>query len=138
LLNQAKCGFEAMEVTFIGYTVLVEGTRPLEEKAAAIKHFRVSLSKNKDVSMTCLILPVVHSTSRQHKIASSRSVRWTLIKGSQKVKWTPTMVQAFEDSKAGLTSAKRWHNLSALLALLTYASDITIGAALQKRAGIVG
>ena len=40
LLNPAKCVFGATEVTFLGYTVSAEGTRPLEEKVAAINRFQ--------------------------------------------------------------------------------------------------
>jgi cleavage and polyadenylation specificity factor subunit 1 len=40
LLNQTKCVFGAKEVTFLGYTVSAEGTRPLEEKVTAINRFK--------------------------------------------------------------------------------------------------
>jgi hypothetical protein len=39
LLNPAKCVFGATEVTLLGYKVSAEGTRPLEEKVAAINRF---------------------------------------------------------------------------------------------------
>jgi hypothetical protein len=40
LLNPAKCVFGATEVTFLGYTVSAEGSRPLEENVAAINRFQ--------------------------------------------------------------------------------------------------
>jgi hypothetical protein len=40
LLNPAKCVFGATEVTFLGYTISAEGSRPLEEKVAAINRFK--------------------------------------------------------------------------------------------------
>jgi hypothetical protein len=40
LLNPAKCVFGATEVTFLGYTVSADGTRPLEEKVAVINRFQ--------------------------------------------------------------------------------------------------
>ena len=40
LLNPAKCVFGATEVIFLGYTVSAAGTRPLEEKVAAINRFQ--------------------------------------------------------------------------------------------------
>jgi len=51
------------------------------------------------------------------------------------VDWTPTMVQAFEDCMASLSSATllAHPDPSATLALFTDASDTSIGAALQQR-----
>ena len=40
LLNPAKCVFGVTEVTFLSYTVSAAGTRPLEEKVAAINLFQ--------------------------------------------------------------------------------------------------
>jgi len=40
LLNPTKCVFGAKEVTFLGYTISAEGTRPLEEKVTAINCFK--------------------------------------------------------------------------------------------------
>ena len=39
VLHPAKCVFGATEVTFLGHTVSAAGTRPLEEKVAAINRF---------------------------------------------------------------------------------------------------
>ena len=44
LLNPAKCVFGATELTFLGYTVSAEGTRPLEEQVAAINPFQKPVS----------------------------------------------------------------------------------------------
>ena len=40
LLNPAKCVFGATKVTFLGYTMASAGTRPLEEKVAAMNRFQ--------------------------------------------------------------------------------------------------
>ena len=39
-LNPAICVFGDTEMTLLGYTVSAEGTRPLEEKVAAINRFQ--------------------------------------------------------------------------------------------------
>jgi cytoskeleton-associated protein 5 len=41
LINPAKCVFRASEVTFLGYRVFSEGSRPLEDRVA---HFRTAPS----------------------------------------------------------------------------------------------
>jgi hypothetical protein len=52
LLNQAKCFFGATEVTFLGYTVAADGTRPLMEKVAAkIVSNSLPWLKTSDVSL---------------------------------------------------------------------------------------
>ena len=40
LLNPAKCVFGDTEMTFLGYRVSAEGTRPLEKKVAAKNRFQ--------------------------------------------------------------------------------------------------
>jgi len=54
LLNPAKCVFGATEVTFHGYPGSSAGTRPLEEKVAAINCFQQPvLVKISDVTLAC-------------------------------------------------------------------------------------
>ena len=138
LLNPAKCFFfGGKEVTFLGYTVSAEGTRPLEEKVAAINRFKQpALVKNlspflgmlnfyrRFIPQAASIQAPLHAALAGHKV-----------KGSQPVDWTPTMVQAFEDCKASLSRATLLADPdpSATLALFTDASDTSIGAALQQR-----
>jgi hypothetical protein len=44
LLHPAKCVIGESEVTFLGYTVSAEGTRPMEVKVAAIIRFQQPVS----------------------------------------------------------------------------------------------
>ena len=137
MLNPTKCVFGAKEVTFLGYTVSAEGTRPLEGKVAAINRFKQpALVKElrrllgmlsfyrRFVSQAASIQPPFHAALAVPKV-----------KGSQPVDWTPTMVQAFEDCKASISCAilLAHPDPSATLAIFTDASDTSIGAALQQR-----
>ena len=63
----------------------------------------------------------------------------TLIKGSQPVEWTPTMVHAFKDCKASPSRATLLAHPypPAMLAIFKDASDTALGAALQQRVGDV-
>ena len=136
-LNPAKCVFGATEVTFLRYTVSAAGTRPLEEKVAAINRFQQPVLV-KELRRFLGML----NFYRQF-IPQAASVQASLhaalagpkVKSSQLVDWTPTMVHAFKDCKASLSRATlRAHpDPSATLAVFTDASDIAIGAALQRR-----
>jgi hypothetical protein len=139
LLNPAKCVSGATEVTFLGYTVSAEGTRPLMEKVVAINRFQQP-ALVKDLRRFLGML----NFYRQF-IPQAASIQAPLhaalagpkVKESQPVNWTPTMVQAFEDCKSSLSHATllAHPDPSATLALFTDASDIAIGAGLQQRAG---
>jgi hypothetical protein len=129
LLNPAKCVFGATEVTFLGYTVSAECTRPMDEKGATKNPFqRLVLVKE-----LRHFLGVLNFCRRL--IPQADSIQATLhaalavpkIKGSQSADWTTTMVQTFEDCKTTLTRATllaprnhllRWPYLQTLLILL--------------------
>jgi len=137
LLNPAKCVFGATEVTFLGYTVSAAGTRPLEEKVAAINRFQRPVLV-KDLRRFLGMLNfyrrfIPQAASIQAPLHAE--VAGPKVKGSQSVDWTPAMVQAFEDCKASLSHATllAHPDPSAALALFTEASDTAIGAALQQR-----
>jgi hypothetical protein len=136
LLNRAKCVFGATEVTSLGYTVSAEGTRPLDEKVAAINRFQQPVL----VRDLRRFLRMVNFYRRFIPQAASikaplyAALAFPKIIGLKPVDWTPTMVHAFEDCNASLS----WATLldhpepSAMLALFTDASDTAIGAALQQ------
>jgi hypothetical protein len=138
LLNPAKRVFGAKEVTFLGYAVSAEGTRPLEEKVAAINSFKQP-ALVKDLRRFLGMLSIYRRFMPQ-----AASIQGPLhaafagpkVKGSQLVDWTPTMVQAFEDCKARLSRATLLAHPDpyATLVLFTDASDTSIGAVLQQRA----
>jgi hypothetical protein len=78
LLNPAKFVFGATKLTFLGYTSSAEGTRPLEEKFAAINRFqRPALAKDLRFLSHAEFLPAVNTTSRQHTSATSRCIGWS-------------------------------------------------------------
>ena len=137
LLNPAKRVSGAKEVTFLGYAVSAEGTRPLEEKVAAINRFKQpALVKDLRRFLGMLtfyrrFIPQAASTQAPLHAA----LAGPKVKESQPADWTSTMVQAFEDCKASLSRATLLAkpDLSATLALFTDASYTSIGAALQQR-----
>jgi len=136
MVPSAKCVFGATEVTFLGYTVLAEGTWPLEEKVAAINHYQQPVLV-KDLRRFLGTLNfyrrfIPQAASIQAPLHAA--LAGPKVRGSQLADWTPTMVQAFEDCKASLSRATLLtHPDPSMSAIFTDTSDITIGAALQQR-----
>ena len=91
-------------MTFLGYTVSDEGTRPLEENVAATNHFkRSALDKNLRPFLGVLNFYrrfIPQAAGLQAPLHAA--LTGPKIKGSQPVDWTPIMVQAFKDCKASL------------------------------------
>ena len=136
LLNPAKCVFGATEVTFLGYTVSAAGTRPLEEKIAAINHFQQPVLV-KDLRRFLGMLNFYHrfilqATSIQAPLHAAFAA--PKVRGSHPVDWTPTMVKAFKDCKSSLSRGTLLAHPapSATFALFTDTSDIAIGTTLQQ------
>jgi len=126
-----------MEVTFLGHTVSAEGTRPREERVAAINRLQQPIF----VKELRRFLGMLNFYRRFIPQAASiqaplqAALAGPKVKESQPVDWTPTMIHTFEGCKASLSRATllAHPDPSATLALFTDASDNAIGAALQQR-----
>jgi hypothetical protein len=79
LLNPAKCVFGAEEVAFLGYSVSAAGTRPLEEKVAALNRFQQPCLSQRAQTFPwyAQFLSTVHTTSRWHTSATSCCLSWS-------------------------------------------------------------
>jgi cleavage and polyadenylation specificity factor subunit 1 len=124
-------------VTFLGYKVSAEGSRPLEER---IMHLQACPPPKTD-KLLRQFLGMLNSCTRflpnaadiqapLHDILSGPRV-----KGSYPITWTPELQKAFEECKASLSRATllAHPNPSARLALVTDASTSAMGAVLQQR-----
>jgi hypothetical protein len=104
LVNPAECVFRAPDVTFLGYKVSAEGSRPLEERvthlqdcpppktASQLRHFLGMLI------FYMRFLP--HSAAIQAPLHTALSGPG--VKGSHPIAWTPDLHRAFEECKASL------------------------------------
>ena len=107
LLIPTKCLFGATEVTFLDYIVSAAGTRPLEEKVAAINSFQQPVFLNDLRSF----LGKLHFPGGSYHKPPAYKRHSTLIlagpkvEGSRPVYWTTTMFQAFEDCKDSVSRA---------------------------------
>jgi hypothetical protein len=139
LVNPAKCVFRATEVTFLGYKVSAEGSRPLEERVAHLQ----ACPPPKTASQLRRFLGMLNFYRRflPHAAAIQAPLHTVLsgprVKGSHPITWTPDLHRAFEECKASLSRATllAHPDPSAPLALVTDASTSAMGAVLQQRVG---
>jgi cleavage and polyadenylation specificity factor subunit 1 len=138
LINPAKCVFRTSEVTFLGYRVSSEGSRPLEERVAHLQ----DCPPPKTASQLRRFLGMLNFYRRflpQAAAAAQAPLHDVLsgprIKGSHPIAWTPELHKAFEKCKANLSRATLLAHPepSAQLALVTDAFTSTMGAVQQQR-----
>lgn len=135
LINTAKCVFGVQEVTFLGYHISEQGTKPLESKVQAIKEFPVPKTAKQlrrflgMVNFYRRFIP--HAAEIQ---APLNSLLTGSVRASQPVDINGNSLKAFNDCKDSLCNAAMLaHPDSTLkLGLVTDASDKSIGGVLQQ------
>jgi cleavage and polyadenylation specificity factor subunit 1 len=135
LINPAKCVFKASEITFLGYKVSAEGSRPLEEREAhpqdcstpkTISQLRRFLGM---LNFYRRFLPQAAITQAQlHDVLSGPRV-----KASYSIAWTSELHKAFEECKTSLSRATLLAHLepSGQLAFVTDISATAMVVVLQ-------
>jgi cleavage and polyadenylation specificity factor subunit 1 len=137
IINPTKCVFRASEVTFLGYKISAEGSRPLAERVVHLQDYSLPQTVNQLRRFLGMLnfyrrfLP--HAAAHQaplHAILSGPRV-----KGSHPINWTPDLTKAFDACMASLSHATLLAHPgpSAPLALVTDASTSALGAVLQQR-----
>lgn len=136
LINSTKCEFGVPTITFLGHEVSANGIRPLQTKVQAILDY----PKPKNIKELRRFLGMFNFYRRFVPNASALQAPLNIAlvgpkrKGSQDIKMTEEMLQAFESCKSGLSQATMLaHPKTAVqLAIHTDASDTAIGAVLQQ------
>lgn len=138
VLNPSKCVFGASEVTFLGYRISAQGTKPLPEKVEAITNF----SAPKTVRELRRFLGMINFYRRFIPNAASDQAPLNAlligsVKGSQPVNFSEKEHRAFQTCKENLCKAAMLAHPDgdAQMALVTDASDTAIGAVLQQLKG---
>jgi cleavage and polyadenylation specificity factor subunit 1 len=137
LINPANCVFRASEVTFLGYRVSSEGSRPLEDRLTHLQ----DCPPPKTASQLRRFLGILTFYRRFLPQASATQaplhdvLSGPRIKGSHPIAWTPELHKALEECKAILSRATLLAHpeLTVQLALVTDASTSAMGAVLQQR-----
>ncbi|CAH2108893.1 unnamed protein product [Euphydryas editha] len=135
VINTSKCVFGVSQVTFLGYHITAEGTKPLPSKVEAIKNFPIP----KTVRELRRFLGMVNFYRRFVPNAAIyqaplNALLMGSVKGSHPVTFAAVEMEAFNACKDGLSQAAllAHPDCDAKLALVTDASDKAIGGALQQ------
>jgi hypothetical protein len=137
IINPTRCVFRASEVTFLGYKVSAEGSRPLKARVA---HFQDCPSPM-TASQLRRFLGMLNFYRRflPHAAAIQAPLHDVLsgprVKGSHPITWTPELHKAFEECKENLSRATLLAHTdpSVPLALITDASTSAMVAVLHQR-----
>lgn len=137
VVNTAKCVFGQSEVSFLGYRISSEGTRPIPEKVRALQDFQ----KPKTINELRRFLGMLNYYRRFIPHAAQTQAPLNALLGGPKVnnksliEWNSALDQAFQDCKSSLAEATLLvHPRSdADIALVSDASDIAIGSVIQQR-----
>lgn len=139
LINSAKSEFGRSKITFLGHEVSAEGIQPLTDKVQALLTFPIP----KTVKEMRRFLGMYNFYRRFVPGAADLQAPLNVVltgpktKGSQSVTMTPEMLAAFDTCKASLSKATMLAHpeTDAQLAIYSDASDTSIGAVLQQKAG---
>lgn len=137
VVNVQKCTFGQPQVTFLGYSVSGEGVRPLDEKVHAIQQFpppQTVRGLRRFLGMLNFYRRFLKNAA-EHQAPLNDLLVGQDMKGSKPVNWTPHLQKIFELCKKSLSDAVMLvHPVpEAKLALVTDASNISLGAVLQQR-----
>lgn len=139
LINTSKCVLGKPDVHFLGYHVSAYGTRPLQSKVEAIQNYAAP----KTIKELRRFLGMINFYRRFIPNAAllqaplNALLCGSNVKGSHPVELTPELLQSFENCKISLSQAAllAHPDASAEMAIVTDASDSSIGAVLQQRKG---
>lgn len=137
VINPSKCVLGAEEVTFLGYCINAQGTRPPEERIKALLDF----PPPKTVQAMRRFLGMINYYRRflpgaaLHQAALVDALTKINGKGAKPFLWTPELLEKFDACKKSLSLATilAHPDTTAELGLFTDASSTHIGAALQQR-----
>lgn len=137
VVNPSKCVLGAREVTFLGYHVSPEGTRPPQARVQAILDFsppQTIQGVRRFLGMLNFYRRFVPDAAR-FQAPLINAVVATNGKGAKPFKWTPELLDQFEACKRSLSNATLLQHPigDAPLGLFTDASSVHIGSCLQQQ-----
>lgn len=135
LINVSKCQFGVAEVTFLGYHISQNGTKPLEGKVEAIRNYPVPKTAKQLRRFLGMVNFYRRFIPRAAQIQAPLNALLTgSVKASQPVDMCGDSLTAFEECKASLCNAAMLAHpdSNSKLSLVTDASDLAIGSVLQQ------
>lgn len=136
-INLGKCVFGQPKIEFLGYEVSEKGIGALPEKVKAIEDY----PRPETIEQLRRFLGMLNfyrnhiPNAAQVQGVLDRYLHGTKKKDKSKIDWTDEAVQAFEKCKVNLKNAATLSHpiAGAHLALMTDASDFSIGAVLHQK-----
>ena len=135
LVNTSKCVFGVKEVNFLGYSISEQGCRPLDKKVQAIREFPVPSNVRQLRAFLGMLNFYRRFLPQAAQIQAPLHALLTgSVKGSKPVTLIGESLAAFQACKDGLSNAAllAHPDCSAKLAVVTDASDKSLGAVLQQ------
>ena len=141
-INPAKSVFGVETLEFLGHTVTTQGIQPLDAKVQAIRDFPLptSLTKLREflglVNFYRRFLPrCSHIAQPLTDMLGSPPKRSSAKRDAQPLQWTDAATSAFDQVKHALADAALLSHPKpdAPLCVMTDASDVAVGAALQQK-----
>ena len=136
VINLSKCHFGLPEVRFLGYLVSAKGIRPPEDRIQVLLDYplpQTAQGLRRFLGMYDFYRRFIqHASELEAPLYDALSD--PLLKGSQPVKWTPTLEERFNQCKAGIASATQLTHprFGVPLGLFTDASGVAVGAGLHQ------
>lgn len=137
VVNTAKCVFGAAEVSFLGYRITAQGTRPPEARIQALRDFpppKTVQGMRRFLGMLNFYRRFLPNAAKfQAPLIGAVAVSGS--KGAKPFPWTPDLERDFEACKQSLSDATMLAHPDhrAQLGLFTDASGTHIGSCLQQR-----
>lgn len=135
IINTSKCVFGVHEVTFLGYHISAEGTKPVPAKVEAIRNFPAPKTVRELRRFLGMINFYRRFIPRAAQVQGPLNALLTgSVKGSHPVHFSTVEHEAFAECKESLCQAAllAHPDSQAKLAIVTDASDSALGAALQQ------
>lgn len=138
-INISKCSFGQKKLEFLGFEVSTTGIRPLDDKVKAIIDFPTP-NTVEELRRYLGMLNFYRShipNAADQQAEMNKYLHNSKRKDKSKIVWTDKATQEFQNSKVSLKNATLLSHPSsdAPLALMTDASNTSVGAVLQQKQG---
>ena len=133
VLNRSKCVFGVSELEFLGFHVDKHGVRPLDDRVKALQE---TASPTTVTELRRYMGMMNYYRRCFPKAAHHFCPLFDALKGNpKKLNWTPALEEAFQASKAALSTFTMLHHprVGAPLAITSDASKVAVGAVLEQR-----
>uniref|UniRef100_A0A1X7TI82 Peptidase A2 domain-containing protein n=1 Tax=Amphimedon queenslandica TaxID=400682 RepID=A0A1X7TI82_AMPQE len=134
IINPNKCEFGVSTLTFLGHTIDKSGIRPLHSKVSAVQNFPLPKSQRKLRELLGLINFYHRFIPHCAQVLTPLHTLLSNTPSNTDITWSSECIAAFNEAKTALAEATylSYPKPNALTSVMTDASDVAVGAALQQ------